>query len=79
MKKITLLLCLFLLTQNIISQTTYILCGKLLNTKSGEIASKKTIIVKNNKVFNVMDGYVLPKSASAITIDLRDKVVMPGI
>ena len=79
MKKITLLLCLFLLTQNIISQTTYILCGKLLNTKSGEIASKKTIIVKDNKIFNVMDGYVLPKSASAITIDLRDKVVMPGL
>jgi imidazolonepropionase-like amidohydrolase len=26
-----------------------------------------------------MDGYVAPKSATAITIDLKDKVVMPGL
>ncbi len=79
MKKITLLLCLFLLTQNIISQTTYILCGKLVDTQSGEITTEKTIVVRDNKIHTVLDGYVLVKSADAITIDLKSKVVLPGL
>lgn len=61
------------------AQTTYILCGKLLDTKSGKIETKKTIIIKENKIYKVMDGYVAPKSATAVTIDLKDKVVMPGL
>ena len=72
------LIAVFLL-QNITAQTTYVLCGKLVDTKSGKITSKKTIIVKGNKILNVMDGYVAPKSTTAITIDLKDKVVMPGL
>jgi imidazolonepropionase-like amidohydrolase len=79
MKKNILVFIAVFFVQIIAAQTTYILCGKLVDTKSGEIGSKKTIIVKDNKIFNVMDGYVLPKSATAITIDLKDKVVMPGL
>jgi len=79
MKKNILVFIAVFFVQIITAQTTYILCGKLVDTKSGEIGSKKTIIVKDNKIFNVMDGYVLPKSATAITIDLKDKVVMPGL
>jgi imidazolonepropionase-like amidohydrolase len=77
MKKNVLVFIAVFLVQIITAQTTYILCGKLVDTKSGQIGSKKTIIVKDNKIFNVMDGYVLPKSSTAITIDLKDKVVMP--
>jgi imidazolonepropionase-like amidohydrolase len=79
MKKNILVFIAVFFVQIIAAQTTYILCGKLVDTKSGEIGSKKTIIVKDNKIFNVMDGYVLPKSSTAITIDLKDKVVMPGL
>ena len=79
MKKIILTLIVVFLLQNITAQTTYILCGKLIDVKSGEITSKKTIIVKDNKILDVMDGYVAPKNATAITIDLKDKVVMPGL
>jgi imidazolonepropionase-like amidohydrolase len=79
MKKIILALIAVFLLQNITAQTTYVLCGKLVDTKSGKITSKKTIIVKGNKILNVMDGYVAPKSTTAITIDLKDKVVMPGL
>ena len=79
MKKITLLLCLFLLTQNIISQTTYILCGKLVDTQAGEITTEKTIVVRDNKIHMVLDGYVSVKSADAITINLKNKVVLPGL
>ena len=79
MKKIILALTAVFLVQSITAQTTYILCGKLVDTKSGEIASKKTIVVRDNTIFNVMDGYVSPRSATAIVIDLKEKVVMPGL
>jgi len=79
MKKIILALTAVFLVQSITAQTTYILCGKLVDTKSGEVASKKTIVVRDNTIFNVMDGYVSPRSATAIVIDLKDKVVMPGL
>ena len=77
MRKTILLFIAFILLQNINAQTTYILCGKLIDTKSGEINTKKTIVVKENKIIDVMDGYVMPKSG--ISIDLRDKVVMAGL
>jgi imidazolonepropionase-like amidohydrolase len=79
MKKIILALILVFLIQHITAQTTYILCGKLVDTKSGKIAKEKTIVIKENKIYLVLDGYALVKSADAITIDLRDKVVMPGL
>ena len=77
MKKSFILLFSLLFIQNILSQTTYILCGKLVDTKSGKIESKKTILVKKTKIIDVMDGYIMPKGANLI--DLRDKVVMPGL
>jgi len=77
MKKSFILLFSLLFIQNILSQTTYILCGKLVDTKSGKIESKKTILVEKTKIIDVMDGYIMPKGANLI--DLRDKVVMPGL
>lgn len=77
MKKSFILLFSLLFIQNILSQTTYILCGKLVDTKSGKIESKKTILVEETKIIDVMDGYIMPKGANLI--DLRDKVVMPGL
>ena len=77
MKKILFLFFAFIFMQNTIAQTTYILCGKLVDTKSGNITTKKTILVKENKIIDVMDGYIMPKGGNLI--DLRDKVVMPGL
>ncbi|WP_438976743.1 amidohydrolase family protein [Polaribacter sp.] len=77
MKKLFILLFSLLFIQNILSQTTYILCGKLVDTKSGKIESKKTILVEKTKIIDVMDGYIMPKGANLI--DLRDNVVMPGL
>jgi len=77
MKKSFILLFSLLFIQNILSQTTYILCGKLVDTKSGKIESKKTILVEKTKIIDVMDGYIMPKGANLI--DLRDNVVMPGL
>ncbi len=77
MKKIFLVLFAILIAQNISAQTSYILCGKLVDTKSGKIYKEKTIVVKGNKIAEVKDGYIMPKSANLI--DLRDKFVMPGL
>ncbi len=77
MKKIFLLFIAFIFANAIVAQNTYILCGKLVDTKSGKIHKEKTIVVNNNKIIDVKDGYFMPKSATLI--DLRDKVVMPGL
>ena len=70
---------LVLLFQGAIAQSTYILCGKLIDTKSGKMYSEKTILVKGAKIVKVFDGYILPKSNLNKTIYLKDKVVMPGL
>lgn len=77
MKKTILFFLALVFMQNIFGQTTYILCGKLIDTKSGNISTKKTILVKENKIFDVKDGYIMPKGGNLI--DLRGKVVMPGL
>lgn len=77
MKKLIFIFFALLIISTVQSQTTYILCGKLIDTKSGKINTKKTIVVRENKIIDVMDGYVMPKSG--ISIDLRDKVVMAGL
>lgn len=77
MKKLFLFLIIVFTIQTFMAQTTYILCGKLIDTKSGKIESKQTILVKENKILDVKDGYIMPKGGNLI--DLRDKVVMPGL
>ena len=77
MKKTILLFLAIFCIHNIAAQTTYILCGKLIDTKSGKISTEKTILVKENKIIDVKDGYIMPKGGTLV--DLRDKVVMPGL
>ena len=79
MKKL-LLVCVVLFTiQGLIAQNTYILAGKLLNVATGKIESKKTIVVHENKIIEVFDGYVQPRNKIDKVINLKDKVVMPGL
>lgn len=61
------------------AQNTYIFCGKLIDTEKGEIKEQQTVIVKGNKIIDVLKGYVNPENTDDITIDLKDKVVMPGL
>ena len=61
------------------AQNTYILCGKLIDTESGKIYSEKTIVVKADKITGIKNGYVMPRDKTSKMIDLRDKVVMPGL
>ena len=61
------------------AQKTYILCGKLIDTKSGVIEKEKTLVVAGNRIVYTYDGYVQPKSKTAVVIDLKSKIVMPGL
>ena len=79
MKKFTFLFCFLMIIGSATAQNTHILCGKLLDTKSGKITTKQTIIVHKNKIIDVKDGYVTPRGKGHQTINLKDKVVMPGL
>ncbi len=61
------------------SQNTHILCGKLIDTESGKILTKKTIVVHKNKIIDVLNGYIPSSNSKDSTIDLKDKVIMPGL
>ncbi len=79
MRKLLLLLFFLFTAIGLVGQTTYILCGKLIDTKSGITKSKQTIVVQKNKITSVMDGYVIPRNSIDQVIDLKNKVVMPGL
>lgn len=79
MKKISLFLLLICITVSIKAQNTYILCGKIIDTEKGIIKEKQTLVVNGNKITNVFNGYVMPRDKTSKTIDLRDKVVLPGL
>ncbi len=61
------------------AQNTYILCGKIIDTEKGIIKEKQTLVVNGNKITKVFDGYILPRDKTSKTIDLKDKVVLPGL
>ena len=79
MKSLVLFIILTLSVTFVSAQKTYILCGKLVDTKSGIIESGKTIVVEGNKIVNIHNGYVQPKSRIDKIINLKDKIVMPGL
>lgn len=79
MKKIFFSITLLFLVMTMSAQKTYILCGKLVDTNSGKIVKKKTIVVEGNKITHVLNGYIQPKSKIDKIINLKNKVVMPGL
>jgi len=79
MKKLVLYIILILSITIVSAQKTYILCGKLVDTKLGTIESKKTIVVEGAKIIHIHNGYVQPKSKFDKVINLKDKIVMPGL
>ncbi len=77
MKKITVLLMLLAFLP-VTAQDYYLHCGKLVDTKNGNVVSEKTVVVSGNKITAVLDGFVPVKSEKDSIIDLREKTVMPG-
>ena len=67
-------LCFFSFTQ---AQKTYIWCGNLIDGISDKSRSNQTIIIEDNKITGVQNGFTVA-GASDKVIDLKTKTVMPG-
>ncbi|MDY0781098.1 amidohydrolase family protein [Tenacibaculum sp. IB213877] len=79
MKKQILFIVFLAVIQVVTSQNTYIHCGKLIDAKSGKIKAKQTIVVHKDKVVDVINGYIESTNEVDKLIDLKTKVVMPGL
>ena len=59
-------------------QTKYLHCGYVLDCIGDKPLEKRTIVVENNKITQVLNGYIeAPEDAEEI--DLKSHYVMPGI
>ncbi len=63
----------------IYSQNTYIHCGKLIDTNKGKVLQEMTVIITDNKISAIENGYRKPESADDLLIDLKNKTVLPGL
>ena len=68
-----------LFTTVVFSQDTYIYCGKLIDTKTGTILTNQTVIVSGDKIKSVEKGFTATRRTEDFIIDLKDKVVLPGL
>lgn len=77
MKKLLFSLALFSIAI-ISAQDTYLQCGNIIDTQSGKILSEKTIVVSENKIKSIQNGYVSGSSSDTV-IDLKRKTILPGL
>ena len=67
------------MTSFVQSQNTFIHCGKLIDTENGKVLEEMTITVQDNMIISVEKGFKSAISKNDITIDLKDKTVLPGL
>jgi len=77
--KILSTLLVLLVTTFTVAQTTYIHCGKLVDSKNGKILEDKTIVVEGTMIKGVENGFKTGTSSDDVVIDLKDKTVLPGL
>ncbi|MGB5663037.1 amidohydrolase family protein [Eudoraea sp.] len=58
-------------------QKTYLHCGNLMDVQTGNVLSQKTIVISENKIIEIHNGYVSGATEDKI-VDLKDKYVLPG-
>ena len=74
--RITLLL---LSVLTVSAQDIYIHAGKIYDTNSGKLSSEKTIIISDNKIKSIENGYKEASEDDIKIYDLKSKVVLPGL
>jgi imidazolonepropionase-like amidohydrolase len=79
MKKLLIFCFGILLSAGLQAQDLYIQAGKLLDTKSGKVLTEKTIIVSEERIKSVENGFVNPENEKDSVVDFRDKTVLPGL
>ena len=68
-----------MITSFVNSQTTYLQCGKLVDTKNGKVLDNMTIVIEKNMITYVENGFKSSGSDKDIIIDLKNKTVLPGL
>ncbi|WP_378185577.1 amidohydrolase family protein [Aquimarina sp. W85] len=76
--KITFTILLLTFFNYIQAQDFYLHCGKVLDIESGKILTEKTIIVADNLIQGIENGFKSAKG-DVIIVDLKEKVVLPGL
>ena len=66
-------------TSSLMSQDKYIHAGKIYDSNSGKYHSDKTIIITENIISSIEDGFINPKNDKIELIDLKTKVLLPGL
>ncbi|MBT8377433.1 MAG: amidohydrolase family protein [Bacteroidia bacterium] len=61
------------------AQSTYLHCGKIIDTETGRIQTDKTIVIEGNTIVEILNGYAAPKMVTDKVVDLKTKTVMPGL
>src|SRR5688572_1742390 len=77
MKQLFIYLAFSIVCLNASSQKTYIWCGSLIDGISNQPKKNMTIVIENNKIVTVENGFSLAGSLDK-TIDLKTKTVTPG-
>ena len=67
-----------ILIQTCFAQKTYIQAGSLLDVNTNKMLKEKTIVIENDLIVEVQEGFVAGGDGDFM-IDLRDKTVMPGL
>lgn len=71
------------LSAQVVTEWKIIHAGTLLADAREDVRNEQSIIVRNNEIIEVRDGYVTPGqvsgTANARVIDLKDHFVMPGL
>ena len=61
------------------AQDIYIHAGKIYDTNSGKLSSEKTIIISDNKIKSIENGYKEASEDEIKIYNLKSKVVLPGL
>ena len=61
------------------AQDIYIHAGKIYDTESGKLSSEKTIIISDNKIKSIENGYKEASEDDIKIYNLKSKVVLPGL
>ena len=73
------LLIFLLMSSTLLSQEKYIHAGKIYDSNSGKYHLNKTIIVSENIISSIEDGFIEPDNENVIVYDLKSKVLLPGL
>ena len=73
------LLFFLFVSSSLMSQEKYIYAGKIYDSNSGKYLSNKTIIISKNIISSVENGFIEPKNDNVELIDLKTKVILPGL